>query len=183
MRTAFGLFLVFFAGLAGCAPVVGNSLDWQESSFRRVTANAPRYGDARLAFASEVSADGLAKEWAVQQFAIEVRGFPEQATVSFRCLRDFRAAVWFRGFDPEKLKVDAASLTDNRGHTFKLSRVRPSYGCAAELAIDRKENAYWMEFNNRDYYVTLTVKFTYDGREMTASFPNIYCVFAKFTGT
>ena len=180
MRTASALLFASIAVLAGCAPTVGNSLDWQEKSLRKVTANVPRYGDDRLAFASKTTETGLADDGVVQQFAIEFRGFPEQATVSLRCLRDFRAAVWFRGFEAGKLKDIKASLVDNRGHEFKLSRVRPSYGCAAELAVDRRQNADWMEFNNRSYFMTLTVEFTYDGKPMKAHFPKILCVFDKY---
>jgi len=177
------LLVAIAAAACGCAPTIGNSLDWQEKSFRKVVSNAARYGDDRLAFASQIDANGLCREGVVQQFAIEVNGFPEQATVSLRSLPDFRAEVWFRGFDPKKLKINAASLVDNRGHTFKLREVRPSYGCAAELAVDRSQNANWMEFNNREYLLTLKVNFTYDGMPMTAAFDRIYCVFDRFPGS
>jgi hypothetical protein len=184
MRNIFALIAVSLAALTGCVPTVGNTLDWQEKSFRKVTTNVPRYGDDRLAFASQVDANGLLKEAVIQQYAIVVRDFPEQATVSLRCLSDFRAAVWFRGFDPGKLKVTAATLIDNRGNTFTLRQARkPSYGCAAELLVDRKQNANWLEFNNREYFLTLTVEFTHDGQRMTAVFPKICCVFDKRAGT
>jgi hypothetical protein len=182
MRSICALLALLLTGLAGCAPTMGNSLDWEEKSFRKVTANVPRYGDERLTFASQVDANGLAAGDVVQQYAVSVRGYAGQATVSLRCLPGFRAAVWFRGFDPDKLRDIRATLVDNRGHTFTLRSVRPSYGCSAELLVDKRQNADLMEFNNREYFLTLTVEFTHDGQPLTASFPKVYCAYDKRTG-
>ena len=168
--------------LAGCAPITGNTLDWQAKSFAKVRPNTVRSGLESLAFAVQTDAKGLAERDAVQEFPIEVRGFPVQASVSLRSLPNFRAVVWFRAFEARKLVLEEVSLSDNRGHQFKLRKIRPTFDCAAELLVAPNENAEWLEFNNRDYFLTLTVRFTYDGKPLTASLPKIYCVFDKLIG-
>jgi hypothetical protein len=180
MRIVLTVLAALMITSVGCVPTEGNSLDWQEKSLRKVTANVPRYGDERVAFTVQADANGLAGDGVIQQFPVKVNGFPEMATVSFRSLKEFRAEVWFRGFDPKKLVINQASLVDNRGHIFKLYRTsHPSYGSAAELAVDRAQNANWMEFNNREYFLTLAINFTYDGQPLSANFPKVYCAFTK----
>ena len=183
MRTWLALLpAAVLSGLAGCAPVNGNTLDWQEKSFTKVRPNTVRSGLESLAFAAQADAKGLAERDAVQEFPIEVRGLPVQASVSVRSLPDFRAVVWFRGFEPRRLVLEEVSLVDNRGHIFKLRKIRPTLDCAAELLVDRNQNADWLEFNNREYFLTLTARFTYDGKPLTATLPKIYCVFDKLVG-
>ena len=180
MKTLLTALSVLFLAAAGCNRVTGSPLDWGENSFLRVASGATRgLTSDRLGFATQVDAHGRLKEAVAKEFPVELRGMPETAVVGFHTLDGFNAAIWFRGFDASKLVVSAEniSLVDNRGNRFAVQTVEPGYDCAAEFRVDPVTNAIYMEFNNRDYYLTLNVSFTYDGRALTASWPKIYCVF------
>jgi hypothetical protein len=180
MRAALTALSVLLLAMAGCNRITGSPLDWGENSFRKVPTGATRglTGD-RLDFAAQVDAQGRLKEAAFKEYPVEIRGMPESAVVGLHALDGFNAAIWFRGFDASKLAVSAAdvSLVDNRGNRFTVLAVKPGYDCAAEFRVEPTENAIYMEFNNRDYYLTLNISFTYDGKAMTASWPKVYCVF------
>jgi len=165
---------------AGCAPT-GNTLDWWENSYCKVQPNSARTaGTSGLAFATTVDAQGRAAEGVLQSRSIQIRGQTHQGTVSLHNQTGFVASVWLMGFEPKDLSVQAKDfvLTDNRGHRFTVQPVTPSYGCAAEFRVDPAQNANWMEFNNRSYWLSLEIGFTYAGQPMKISWPRIYCVLA-----
>ena len=183
MRTLrFATLFSVLAAAAGCLPSTGNPLDWQEKSLAQVGAGTMREADmAGLVFATSVDARGFAAEQALAEFPIRVDEFRDRATVSLRCLAGFEAAIRFQGFEARKLVVRAENirLTDNRGHTFQLRPAQPGYGVAAVFRVDPEQNAQYLEFNNREYFLSLEINFTYEGQPLKAAWPKIYCAIDK----
>lgn len=75
------------------------------------------------------------------------------------------------------LKPEDITLTDNRGHRFTVHNRKAKRADRVEYVVDEGENAQWMEFNNGEYFLRLTVNCSYRGKRVVVEWPKIYCTF------
>ena len=171
--------------LSGCAPSAFTSLDWGDKSFRRVAQDKKRGDDPyeNFAFAVVVDADGTVQRGVVKQFSAGARGPAAEATATLISRGADLAIVEFSGFSPKDLSIHTPDivLRDNRGHQFQLKRCRiwPYDEGDIQFLVSRKQNARWMEFNNRNYQLSLKINFTYGGQRLRAIWPRIYCMYGN----
>lgn len=196
MRTWMRLLLfaspaVWLLSFCGCAPRVTfpptarMNLEWgEERSFRK--GMPPSGGIPQLAFATGMDDAGLAKDGVHRVFKIEKQGVSNQLRITFRTRGLDHGAIIALGYEPRRNPEDAPRLqvgpgsillVDNRGHRFTIHPLKRSNPWEREFLLDEKEYRRWMEFNHKEYYLTLEVRFIYGGQKMDAIWPKIYCVF------